>query len=512
MRHNNQNSQLPGSCPDTELLTMLTGSSGGEVGKPGFDQTFLERIRDVCKAEAASVWVLDSRSRLELMLSTDITATEDVKKVRKIGLTKGDGISGRTVLRRATQTLSSKDDVERHDDRIDTVLRRKTRSMISSPIVWGSRNVYGVLNVINVAEEKTLDDLKETVEIAARLYAQLLLRVGCYHLPSYEEVASRYPYLVYDPSGPLGLVIENCERYAPHDETVLLLGETGTGKELLARVIYEASKRPGPFLAMNCGATDHTLMRSELFGYVKGAFTGAENETLGFMGDVGKGTLFLDEIGSLPADCQPMLLRVLDKGKYNRVGETEEKQFKGRIIAATQPSLRDKVRNGQFMEDLAYRLERFHVQVPALRDCPSDIRLLLEHFLDEKAKKFGQTRPVFTKDARRRFLSYSWPGNVRQMESVVSDATVLFPGGEIDEVKLDGLLKRHDWSSRDAFADISRIQASGETGTSEQRLRVACRDPQNRFTSGGINIKKVASALGLDRHTASKRIKELGIA
>jgi DNA-binding NtrC family response regulator len=333
-----------------------------------------------------------------------------------------------------------------------------------------------------------------------------------YDAPSNDEVAGRYPYLVYKHDGSFAPVVESCERYAPYDDTVLLLGETGTGKELLARVIYDASERPGEFLAMNCGASRRDLIVDDLFGHVKGAYTGADKSTEGFLGDVGSGTLFLDEIGALPLECQPALLRVLDKGEYNRIGETEKRQFKGRIIAATQPSFDDKVRCGQFMEDLAYRLGRFVVKVPALRESREDIPLLMDHFFTEGAQKYNKTRPVLSAKARERFLSYFWPGNVRQMQSVISDALVSYSGGELDERNLEELLKRHTWISPSTASHDHPIPRPQETMSFEQRFREACNNSENRSKSTKRIINtKVAECVGMDRHDVEAWLKKLNI-
>ncbi len=495
-----------------KLLGLFAESGKWAAGDIGFDQAFLECLRRICDADGASIWKLNEASRLELVLSTDITSPEDIKKVRRVGLTKGKGISGLAALQRKTMTYSAYEDLGLHDGEVDKTLGRKTLSMISSPIVWGARSVYGVLNVVNVAEGPSVNDLAEIAQTAAALYAHALIHMDRYAAPSNDEVAGRYPFLVYKHDGPFAPVVESCEKYAPYDDTVLLLGETGSGKELLARVVYEASKRTGPFLTMNCGASRRELIADELFGHVEGAYTDARKDTNGFLGDVGTGTLFLDEIGALPLECQPALLRVLDKGEYNRIGETEKRQFKGRIIAATQLSLEDKVRNGQFIEDLAYRLGRFVVRVPALRESKEDIPLLMDHFFTEGAQKYNKTRPVLSAKAKERFLSYFWPGNVRQMQSVISDALVSYSGGELDERSLEDLLKRHTWISPSTASHERSTPQPQETTSFEERFREACNNPENR-TKGTKRIinKKVAECMGIDRHKVEEWLEKLNI-
>ncbi len=493
------------------LLDHFGSMDGGQAGDPEFDGAFLDCLQHVCGAGAASIWKLDRQSHLELVLSTDIKSQEEVEKVRRVGLTKGKGISGRAVLHRKTLGYSNVADTSVHDGEVDRVLKRKTGSMISSPIVWGEYCVFGVVNVVNVNPRAPLDDLKEKVELATRLYAHSLVQAGRYDAPSHKEIAGRYPYLKYAPNGSFARVVESCERYARYDDTVLLLGETGTGKELLARLIHEASDRAGELLPMNCGATRPERISDELFGHVKGAYTGADRSTDGFLGDVHRGTIFIDELGCLPLASQPALLRVLDAGTYNRIGETKARKFQGRIIAATQPNLIEKVRDGLFMEDLAYRIERFAVHVPPLRECPEDIPILMEHFLGEGSKTYKQPCPVFSDDAKHRFVTYTWPGNVRQMQNVIADAIVSFPGGLIDAVKVEKLLGKHTWA-RSANPTAPAPEAESDEPTAfEKKLRDAIADPQNHCKVGRVNKSKVARALGIHVQTLSKRAQEIGI-
>ena len=506
-----QNRQICGPERCRDLLDVFSHSNVGEAGGLDFDQAFLERLCQICTAGGASIWKLDNRAHLELALSTDITDPERIQKIRAISLTRGKGISGQAVLQRRTLAYSVKEGDGFHDDSVDKITGKPTRSIVSSPIVWGNRNVYGVVNVVNTAEEPILDQIKEYVEIAARLYAHALVQNGNYDAPSFEEVSRRYPWLIYDPDGSFARVVESCELYAPYNDTILLLGESGTGKELLADVIYRSSKRPGPFLTMNCGTGRHQLINSELFGYVKGAFTDAYKDTEGFLGKVDKGTLFLDEIGNLPADCQPAFLRLLENRTYSRLGDSVIRTFEGRIIAATHPTLRDKVQRGEFMEDLAYRLDRFVIDVPPLRECPSDIPLLRDHFLAEYAEKYSKNRPLFSRKALQRFMSYTWPGNVRQMQNVIRDAVVSFSGGEIDEVRLEGLLQRHSWTLSRLTEHIESPPLSQSPDSFEEQFRKACEDPNNRTRQGRVNISAVAKVMGISTGTVRARMDEIGI-
>jgi two-component system nitrogen regulation response regulator GlnG len=209
-------------------------------------------------------------------------------------------------------------------------------------------------------------------------------------------------------------------RVAPRDVTVLIQGESGTGKELVARALFHHSARTGaPFLAMNCAAIPETLLESELFGYERGAFTGAERRRIGKFEQANRGTLFLDEIGDLPAAAQAKVLRFIQEQNFERLGGEETIQTDVRLIAATNKDLDKEVAAGRFRQDLLYRLNVFTIRVPALRERREDIPLLLEHFLPLFSRQLGRNIQGITPDAQRCLYAYDWPGNVRQLQSVL---------------------------------------------------------------------------------------------
>jgi DNA-binding NtrC family response regulator len=227
------------------------------------------------------------------------------------------------------------------------------------------------------------------------------------------------------------------EGVAPTDATVLLLGESGTGKELLARAIHERSARQAaPFLAINCSALTDTLLESELFGHVRGAFSGASTSRLGVFEEASGGTLFLDEIGDISPATQVRLLRALQEGEIKPVGSTEIRKIDVRVIAATNRDLEAAVRAGTFRQDLYYRLNVVPLELPPLRHRRDDIPLLLHHFLHRYSAKFGKAVSRATPAALEALQGYAWPGNVRELENVVQRAVVLAAG---DEITLDGL-------------------------------------------------------------------------
>jgi formate hydrogenlyase transcriptional activator len=235
-------------------------------------------------------------------------------------------------------------------------------------------------------------------------------------------------------SSALEAVLEQVERVAPTDSTVLLQGETGTGKELIARAIHNISSRCGrPYIKLNCAAIPFDLLESELFGHEKGAFTGAIAQKIGRFELADKGTLFLDEVGDIPLALQPKLLRVLQEQEFERLGSTRTHQVDVRLVAATNRDLADMVKQSKFRSDLYYRLNVFPILLPPLRARREDIPALVAHFVEIFGRRMGKQIEHIPQEAMSAFSSYQWPGNIRELQNfiersvILSDGTVLRP-------------------------------------------------------------------------------------
>ena len=213
---------------------------------------------------------------------------------------------------------------------------------------------------------------------------------------------------------------------APTDLSVLIVGESGVGKEIIPRVIHDNSpRRREKYFAINCGSIPEGTIDSELFGHIKGSFTGAINDSPGYFGVANKGTLFLDEVGELPLATQARLLRVLETGEYIPVGATEVRKTDVRIVAATNVNIRQAISEGRFREDLYYRLNSIPIQMPPLRERGEDIVLLFRLFALQMAEKYKMDRVVLTEDAKQLLMKYKWPGNVRQLKNITEQISVL---------------------------------------------------------------------------------------
>lgn len=231
-------------------------------------------------------------------------------------------------------------------------------------------------------------------------------------------------------------IVGNCEalnhaldvalQVSPTDLGVLIVGESGVGKEIIPRVIHDNSPRKREkYFAINCGSIPEGTIDSELFGHVKGSFTGAINDSLGYFGVANKGTLFLDEVGELPLATQARLLRVLETGEYIPVGATEVRKTDVRIVAATNVNIRKAISEGRFREDLYYRLNSIPIQMPPLRDRGEDIALLFRLFAMQMAEKYRMEKVTLTEDAKQMLMKYKWPGNVRQLKNITEQISIL---------------------------------------------------------------------------------------
>ena len=243
-------------------------------------------------------------------------------------------------------------------------------------------------------------------------------------------------------SPPMVRLRTRIERVASTPLPVLVSGETGTGKEVVARAIHEASGRPGPFVPIDCGALSAQLVESELFGHERGAFTGAHQRRQGLIAAASGGTFFLDEIGELPLDSQTRLLRILESGTYRRIGAAGEERADIRVVAATWRDLRDRVSAGEFREDLYHRLTVIELHLPPLRDRGEDVGLLLHHFMEEQARSAGRVAPRLDPAVQAHLTRWPWPGNVRELRNTAAYLAAMTSGSRVQFEDLPASLQR----------------------------------------------------------------------
>jgi transcriptional regulator with GAF, ATPase, and Fis domain len=327
-----------------------------------------------------------------------------------------------------------------------------------------------------------------------------------------EEIKTHHDFdEIVGESEALKSVLTAIETVAPTGANVVVTGETGTGKELVARAVHARSPRAGkPLIKVNCASIPRELFESEFFGHVKGAFTGAMKDRAGRFQLAHEGTLFLDEVGEIPLAMQSKLLRVLQEGEYERVGDERTRRVDVRIIAATNRDLKDEVADGRFRQDLYYRLNVFPIEVPPLRDRGGDIALLARRFLRQLARELGRPLPRLTNDVLTRLRNYDWPGNVRELRNVLERGMITSPLGTL---RLDMPAR-----ARTSATAMREIRASNEelppvVPEAEMRLRerdnlaAALLESRGKIYGPG----GAAELLDIKPTTLAYRIKKLGL-
>jgi len=324
------------------------------------------------------------------------------------------------------------------------------------------------------------------------------------------RLTSRGPIVGHSPA--LAQVIDSIDRVARANCTVLVTGESGAGKELIVAALHDASPRKdAPLVTLNCGAIPEALLESELFGHTKGAFTGAHAARTGRVAAAEGGTLFLDEIGEMPMALQVKLLRLLQQREYSPVGDTKTHRCDIRVVAATHRDLEAEVRAGRFREDLFYRLNVIHLQVPSLRDRRGDVPTLAAHFFETMRVDLGREDLVgFSADAMTALDGYAWPGNIRELQNVVERAVLLSQGSEIEPRDLPP-------SMQAGHAPASRREVQAELPDAGIDLRKTIEEYESSLirqalARTGGNKHRAAQLLGLNRTTLVEMVKRKKIA
>jgi formate hydrogenlyase transcriptional activator len=312
-----------------------------------------------------------------------------------------------------------------------------------------------------------------------------------------ERIPRRFEHIIGN-SPALESVLEQVEQVAPTDSTVLIQGETGTGKELIARAVHNLSSRCGrPFIKLNCAAIPFDLLESELFGHERGAFTGAIAQKVGRFELADKGTLFLDEVGDIPPGLQPKLLRVLQEQEFERLGGTRTHQVDVRLVAATNRNLVDMMKRNEFRSDLYYRLNVFPIPLPPLRERREDIPALVKHFVEIYARRMGKQIEHIPPETMSALASYQWPGNIRELQNSIERSVILSTGAVL----------------RPPLAELKRCAEveSTEAITLEEAEREHIRKTleQTRWVVAGLN--GAAARLGIKRSALYFRMQKLGI-
>ncbi len=392
-----------------------------------------ESAAKVMRAQAGSVLLLDKhRSKLVFVSATGERAEIVIGQEFDADL----GIAGRVATTGRAEIVHDVQSDASFYRRMDEISHFSTQTLMAAPMIVESE-VIGVVEVLNRINGEFSENDLQLLGVFANLAAN-----GARNAKTHERLKRRHRTLcdqvlkgqqIIGDSRAMRDVIELCRRIAPSSASVLLLGETGTGKELFAKYIHNTSPRSEePFVPVHCAALSETLLESELFGHEKGAFTGAIAQQIGRFESADGGTIFLDEIGEITPTTQVKLLRVLQEHSFERVGGSTTVRCDVRVIAATSRDLKAEIAKGNFRDDLFYRLNVLPVTLPSLRKHREDIPLLVEYFAAQAAGRMGLPPPRLSTDASAVLMSYDWPGNVRELQNVMERVVILSHGEPID--------------------------------------------------------------------------------
>lgn len=390
----------------------------------------VESATRLTEGEASSLLLVNPENN---KLYFEIALGSKGSQVQQFSLEMGEGIAGWVAQNNRSLVVNDTDEDPRHKRDIGKQIGYTASTILAVPMRIKERCI-GVIEILNKRDGKRFDhDDLQWLEIFSNQAAIALQNARTFQrvraqvdlLQDQVNTDQGYHTLIWK-SASLGEQLQLVERVAPTDSTVLILGESGVGKELIAEQIHLKSQRShGPFIRVNCAALPATLLESELFGHVKGAFTDAVSDRRGRFELADGGTIFLDEIGDLPLPLQAKMLRVIQEKTFERVGSSESITVDVRIVAATNRDIETLVESGGFRSDLYYRLNVLPLRIPALRERPEDIAALAEFFLKRFAQETNKKITGFSEEALESLLAFHWPGNVRELENAIERAVVI---------------------------------------------------------------------------------------
>ena len=495
---------------DAKLLTEVSSVINSSLELDKVLEFSLHAAERVTGGAAASVILIDEAAD-ELVF--EVATGEKGKILRGMRFPRGKGVAG-WVAEKGKPTIVNDVQV---DDRflkeIDEISKFKTKSLLCMPLLAKGKTI-GAVEVVNkrsggVFDEKdieVLQSLSNLVAVAienARLYGQLRMENRALK----KQLGTEEPLIGSSP--PMLELRKLIGKVADEPVTVLIRGDTGTGKEVIAREIHRRSHcANGPFVGVNCSALPESLMESELFGHERGAFTGALAQSPGRFELADKGTIFLDEVGEIPHNVQVKLLRVLQEREFERVGGKKRIRIDVRLIAATSRDLEKAMQEGQFRDDLFYRLNVVPMFIPPLRERKSDIPALVEFFLSKYSSELNKKPKTVSEDAMRILMEYEWPGNVRELENIIERILVINDDDELLPDALPAEIRNHVEQDREAVAPDKRESAGGlndSLGEVERGMVIEA------LKSCDWNQTRAAEKLGISRDCLRYRVKKYKI-
>ena len=512
--------------PPTSFSICRVLSEELDPGK--LQRKLLLSLLDLQNVERGSIWV---RSEGEYLCIEAVgNESEKIKGIRISA--RHPSIVG-WVIENRKMTIAEPGKDERHFKEIEDDIAIKSKLILCFPLFLKNGEVYGAIQLIDTsAKGDRLNLNREYLELLQQLVdiGSIALSNSLIYSSQLEENQKLRKTLEAIRAGEVPIIgsspqfqrmMKLARDYARADFPVLITGESGTGKELIAREIHNISQRKSqPFLVQNCSAIPDTLLESELFGYEKGAFTGAVKSKIGLFEAAEGGTIFLDEIGDMPLGLQARILRVIQNNEIKPLGDTKTRKINVRIISATNKDLKEAIAAQQFREDLFYRLNVLPIHVPPLRERREDIPLLLDHFLQREALKMGIPPKKANKEALQFLMSYPWKGNIRELENFVKRVLVVAEGRSIRREDLRAHFGVEMYSEADHPDVADQERKAGTPSTLDAESVFDCcswEDLERAYVEHLLsrhkwNISRAARQAGVKRSTFDSRIRKLGMA
>jgi formate hydrogenlyase transcriptional activator len=505
---------------ELDLLVQVTNAVVTQLDTRALFRSVAPALRRCCGANMAALTLYDPDANVLRKQACDADGREMPETIRSVEHSLERSASGQA-FRDGKLRIFTREELLAFPETREFVVGHGIHSACSIPLAT-AQGVIGTLDLASLAADAFTP---EQFGLLTRVAAQIAIAVS--NAFTYERIeklnaqlAREKLYLedeirsehlfdeIVGRSPSLRRVLREIETVAPTDSTVLITGETGSGKELVARAIHQLSaRREQAFVRLNCAAIPTGLLESELFGHEKGAFTGAITQRIGRFELANRGTVFLDEIGEIPLELQPKLLRVLQEREFERLGSARTLHTDARLIAATNRDLTSLVAEQKFREDLFYRLNVFPISVPPLRDRRDDVPMLVRHFAQQFARRMKKPIEVIPSGTMDALVQYDWPGNIRELQNLVERAVILSTGSTL-KVPLEGLSQPRVVTPAEHVQQPSARQATETLEESDRRHILAALERSN-WVIGGPN--GAASRLGLKRSTLQFRMRKLGI-
>lgn len=507
--------------PYVSLLEELAG----ELSIHDLQKRFLRLILNLQNVERGSIWIKKENSihciEAEGVDSNNIVGMAiDAQETSIVGW----------VIENRTMTIAEGGVDKRHYTAVEENFKLKSKLILCFPLFLSNGEIYGALQIIDTSaggrrlnlKAENLKMLQDMIDIGSIALSNALSRHKKLEQVRKlaETVNSMYTgRFILGVSQSFNRVMELVDSYAVTDYPVLIYGESGTGKEIIAKELHRRSQRKDmPLLIQNCSAIPGQLLESELFGYVKGAFTGAFENRIGLFEAANGGSVFLDELGEMEYGLQAKMLRVLEENEVKPLGSPQSRKINMRIISATNKDLEKAIADGEFRQDLFYRLNVLPLQLPALRERKEDIPFLVEHFITREAKFMNCPRKSISDSAMNLLCAYRWPGNIRELENFVCQLMVLCHDDEVEIKHLPEYIRENQWQCEAPFEKGQGGFMSSEDRSSSmlEMNGLSWSEVENAYARFILekcdgNISKAAKAANLNRSTFDSRLARLGV-